>query len=333
MKKFTKILLYILVIIVLVVVIAYLLPKTYRVERSVYIKSKADVIYKLTSNFKLWHLWVAWTKESDSTAVFVITGPDAATGAGMKWTGKELGVGEMVTSSLIPEQEIAYDLSFDNGAYRSKGKITIEKTGDSCLVSWIDEGVLGYNPVSRYMGLLMDRMMGPDFEKGLAKLKTISEKRADWPKIEQITMTPLTTLIILDSAGPETYGSVMGKAFGEIMTFAESKKLKITGSPFAMYLKWDSVTMRSTMNIGIPVEKAVTPNGRVKVLEIPAQDVVKAQYFGPYDKTGPVYYILEQYIREIGKTPSGGPWEIYVTDPMTEKDPMKCETTILFPVK
>jgi len=85
--------------------------------------------------------------------------------------------------------------------------------------------------------------------------------------------------------------------------------------------------------MGIPVEKADRGKGRIRVEKIPEQNVVMAIYFGPYEKTAPVYRALDQYCKESGKTIIGGPWEIYVTDPMTEKDPMKVETDIVFPVK
>jgi hypothetical protein len=57
----------------------------------------------------------------------------------------------------------------------SQGGIEFEKSGDGLRIVWFNEGDLGWNPVSRYFGLLMDRMMGPDFEEGLTKL----QKRAE----------------------------------------------------------------------------------------------------------------------------------------------------------
>jgi effector-binding domain-containing protein len=66
---------------------------------------------------------------------------------------------------------------------------------------------------------------------------------------------------------------------------------------------------------------------------IPAGNAVIAYYFGPYDKTASTYYALHKYCLEGKKTTIGGPWELYVTDPITEKDPMKIETDIVFRVK
>lgn len=290
------------------------------------------VIYDLVSNFSKWHVWVAWTKEVDTTVVFEIYGKEGQPGMVWKWEGEAMGKGAMTSTEYQPGKLLAYDLSFDEGKFESKGKITIE-TGDSCKVTWIDEGDLGYNPISRYMGLLMDRMMGPDFEKGLAKLKKVAEERKDWPMIEQVTVPAQTVIMVLDSAGPAEYAAVMGKAYGELYGFLRTNKLVQKGNPFATYLKWDSVTLFSVMNICIPVETAGSGKGRVQVVEIPEFTAVMAIYFGAYDKMEPAYRAVAQFITEAGLTEVGGPSEIYITSPMVEKDTSKWETHIAFPVK
>ncbi len=333
MKTIVKIFYWLLGIIALLVVVAFLLPKTYKVERITFIKSNPDLIYNLTSDFQQWNLWVPWTKEVDSSAVFEMTGPAAQLGTSWKWNGKILGNGEMVLTELIPDQLIGYDLAFNQGKYRSKGKIMLENMGDSAKIVWLDEGDLGYNPMNRYMGLFMDRMMGPDFEKGLAKLKKIAEERNSWPKIEEVVIPAQTVIMVLDSAGPSEYATVMGKAYGDLYGFLRTGKLTQAGAPFATYVRWDSVTMFSVMNICLPVEKADKGKGRILISSFPEHKAVKAIYFGPYSKMEPAYRAVAQYIKESGLVEAGGPSEIYITDPMMEKDTAKWETHIAFPVK
>jgi effector-binding domain-containing protein len=333
MKTLKKIFLAIIIFILLLVIVAFFLPMTYHVERSTVMKGDKAVIYDLTSNLSKWDLWTPWTKKTDSTGVFELVGPDGQVGTLRKWDGKVIGNGQMTLTQLVPGELVAYDLSFQKGKYNSKGKLIIEAIGDSTKVSWTDEGNLGYNPISRYMGLFMTKMMAPEFDKGLAKLKKVVEERKDWPKIIEKQMPEQTVLLIRDSAGPKTYAQVLGKGYGEIMQFAKANKLQCKGHPFAIYLKYDTVTMFSVMDMGIPVEKAEKGKGRVRVETIPSGNAVVAYYFGPYEKTGLTYNALHQYCKEGGKVITGGPWEIYVTDPMTEKDPMKVETDIVFPVK
>ncbi len=333
MKTIIKIFYWAVGTIVLLLLISLILPKTYKVERVVYIRSNPNVIYALTSNFDLWHTWTAWTKESDSTVSFMVTGEPAKVGTSMKWDGEILGHGEMVLTELIPGQLTGYDLSFDAGKYRSKGKIVIESQGDSSKVSWLDEGDLGYNPINRYMGLFMDRMMGPDFEKGLAKLKTVAELRNDWPRIEEVIIPAQNVVMVLDSAGPKEYGAIMGKAYSELYGFISANKLVQKGAPFATYTRWDPVTLFSVMNICIPVESAEKGRGRIQIQSVPQHKAVRAIYFGSYSKMEPAYIALATYIKDAGKVETGGPSEIYITSPLLEKDTLKWETHIVFPVK
>ena len=55
------------------------------------------------------------------------------------------------------------------------GAIMLEAGGENTKVTWSNEGDLGANPINRYFGLMMDRMMGPDFEEGLNNLKRAVE--------------------------------------------------------------------------------------------------------------------------------------------------------------
>ncbi len=328
-----KIFYWVIGVVAILVIVSFLLPKTYKVERTLFIKSNPDVIYGLTSNFQLWHLWAPWTKETDSTVVFEMTGEAAQVGTSWKWNGEVLGNGEMILSELLPGELVAYNLAFDHGKYVSKGKIIIENQGDSARVSWIDEGDLGYHPVSRYMGLFMGRMMGPDFEKGLAKLKTVAEARNNWPKIDENVIPAQTVIYVVDSAGPKEYPGIMSKAYGELYGFIKAGKLVQKGPAFVTYLRWDPVTYFSVMNICIPVETAQKGKGRIQVQSVPEQQVVRAIYFGSYSKMEPAYQALDTYIKETGKVEAGGPSEIYITDLMVEKDTTKWETHIVFPVK
>jgi effector-binding domain-containing protein len=335
MKTLKKIFLAIVIIVVVLVIIAFLLPKSYHIERSTMIKGDRALIYDLTSHFSKMDLWEPW-KAADTAAVYAIVGPDGKVGTYRTWEGKKVGNGQMTLTNLIPGELVGYDLAFDHGKYLSKGKVVIETAGDSSKVSWIDDGDLGYNPIARYMGLFMGKMLVPDFDKGLAKLKKIVEERKGWPRIEEKLMPEQTVLLIRDSAEPKTYGEVFGKGFGEMMKFMQANKIKEAGHPFAIYLKYDTVTKFSVMDMGIPVEKGTKSDkgkGRIKIENMPAQNAVMAYYFGPYEKTGPTYNALHQYCKEAGKVIAGGPWEIYVTDPMVEKDPMKVETDIVFPIK
>lgn len=333
MKTFKRIILIILAILIILVIVAFLLPRTWHVSRSVYIDANKNFIYAYTGFLSKWNLWTPWTKEADSTAKYELIGPDGEAGTVRKWDGKTIGIGEMRITRVVPGEVLEFDVSFNKGRFQSKGDITIEQSGDSSKVTWHAQGENGYNPVARYFGLIMDHMMGGDLEKALSKLKRVIEERKKWPRIEETTIGEQSVLLVRDSAGPETYSQAFGKGYGEIMAYIHQNKLKPTGKPFAIYLKWDSVTRNAVLDMGFAVDKQTPGKGRVRFEKIPPQKIVMAYYFGDYNNLSPAYNALNKYIREAGKQIAGNPWEIYITDPGTEKDTLKWETDIFFPVK
>jgi hypothetical protein len=96
----------------------------------------------------------------------------------MSWEGKKAGQGEMKLTKMTSPEEFSYDLEFDHGRYKSVGTMTFQPSGEGTTVLWTDEGSMGENPFLHWMGLAMDKMIGPDFEKGLQGLKALAEKKS-----------------------------------------------------------------------------------------------------------------------------------------------------------
>ena len=171
MRILKKLLLGLLALVALLLVIALFLPSRYHVQRRIVIQAKPDAIYPWVNNVRKWPDWTAWTKERDPTLNFSYEGPAEGIGAISKWDGKKTGNGMMTLTESNPATGVKYDLSFEHGKFKSVGGISFEPSGNATEVTWADDGELGANPVSRYFGLVMDKMIGPDFEAGLQKLK------------------------------------------------------------------------------------------------------------------------------------------------------------------
>ena len=171
MKTLKKSLVAVAILVAALAGVGFVLPQTYHVERTVTIQAPADRIYPYISAFRRWPEWIAWTtnKYPDMTVKF--GDADTAVGAGYSWAGKSSGNGAIRFTSLEPGKAIGYHLDFENGQYLSEGTITLVVEGAATKATWTNGGDLGNNPFSRWFGLLMDSMMGPDFETGLQNLK------------------------------------------------------------------------------------------------------------------------------------------------------------------
>jgi|SRR6185369_946644 hypothetical protein len=171
MKILKKILLVLLILVVLLVVVGLFLPSKYHVERSIAIQAKPEAVFPWVNNLKKWNEWSPWTKEKDPTLVYNFDGPEEGPGAISKWDGKKFGDGSMRITESSETTGVKYALSFNHGKYLSTSTMAFEPQGGATTVRWSTDGDMGGNPINRYLGLLMGKMMGPDFEEGLAKLK------------------------------------------------------------------------------------------------------------------------------------------------------------------
>jgi hypothetical protein len=171
MKTLKKILLAVGLLLLVLLIVSQLLPSQYHVERSVVIAAKADAIHPWINNLKKWPEWSAWTAAKDPTLVYNYEGPEEGVGAISKWDAKKMGEGSMKLTESDPAKWVKLDLSFDHGKYLSKGTFTFEPAGDGTKVTWGMDGNVSRNPMDRYFSLLMDSMIGKDFEEGLGNLK------------------------------------------------------------------------------------------------------------------------------------------------------------------
>lgn len=175
MKWLKRILLALLILVVLFVCVGFVLPGSYKVERSITINAKPEIIYKPLSDLKTWNDWTAWNDRRFPDMKTKISGPDSGAGAAMEWTGKDVGDGAIKLTKADPAEGIEYDLDVDNGQLTAKGRVKMKIVGDKVEVTWSNSGDLGWNPVSRYFGLLMDSFMGSDLEFSLRNLKGATE--------------------------------------------------------------------------------------------------------------------------------------------------------------
>ena len=175
MKLLKKIFIGLLVLILVVVVISQFLPSTYHAERSVTIAAP-EAIHP-DHDLKKWPEWSPWTAAKDPTLVYAYEGSEQGVGAISKWDSKKFGDGMMKVVESDPAKGVKFDLSFNKGKYLSVGNIAFQPTGESTKVTWSMDGKVSRNPLDRIFSMMMEKMIGPDFDEGLGKLKTKVEAK------------------------------------------------------------------------------------------------------------------------------------------------------------
>lgn len=178
-----KILLYGVVVIVLIVVIfcvvVALQPAHYHVERTATINAPAPVVFAQVNDFHKWDAWSPWAK-LDPAMKQTYGGALSGTGAMYSWTGNDqVGEGKMTITESRPSDLIKIKLEFIKPWTTTNAtNFTFISQGTQTNVKWTMDG--DNNFVGKAFGLFMnmDKMVGGDFEKGLAQMKTIAEVAA-----------------------------------------------------------------------------------------------------------------------------------------------------------
>ncbi len=170
-----KLVIALLLIVALVLGVGMLLPSEYTVVRTIVINSDEAAIYPMIANLEKWQEWCPWNKETYPDMDSKYTGPPMGKDAVWTWSGTKSGNGKLKITGADPKTGIVYDLHFDEYPV-SKCELSLKPVEGGIEVSMKNVGNVGNSPISRYFGLMMDGMMGKEFEKGLEKLKATAEK-------------------------------------------------------------------------------------------------------------------------------------------------------------
>jgi len=166
-----------LIAIVLVVVVA-LQPSQYRVERTATIAAPAPVVFAQVNDFHNWEAWSPWAK-IDPAMKQTYEGPAAGTGAIYRWVGNtEVGEGRMTISESRPGDLIRVSLEFLKPfASTATAEFTFKPQGDQTVVTWSMTGGRNFMAKAVHLILNIDRLIGEQFEKGLAQMKAVAEAK------------------------------------------------------------------------------------------------------------------------------------------------------------
>jgi hypothetical protein len=172
----------VIVVVVLVAVLAIaaaLQPTHYRIERSATINAPTSVVFAQVNDFHKWEAWSPWAK-LDPAMKESYEGAPSGTGASYTWTGNnQVGEGRMTITESHPSDLIKIKLDFIKPwSATNATDFRFKPQGNQTAVTWTMDG--DNNFMGKVFGLFMnmDKMVGGDFEKGLAQMKSVAETAA-----------------------------------------------------------------------------------------------------------------------------------------------------------
>lgn len=173
-----KILIGLGVVFALLLVAISLQPATFHVERSTNISAPPEAAFAQVNDFHAWHNWSPWEK-LDPSMKRTFDGAPSGVGAKYAWVGnKEVGEGRMTIEESSPSK-IAIKLEFLKPFEATNtATFTFSKTAEGTKATWAMDGNNNFFSKAMHLVMDMDKMIGPDFERGLAGIKTAAEAAA-----------------------------------------------------------------------------------------------------------------------------------------------------------
>ena len=164
-----------LVVVVLVVVVA-LQPADFRVARSATMSAPATVVFSQVNVLHKWEAWNPWQKK-DPAMKLTFAGAPAGPGASYSWAGNnEVGEGRLTITESRQSDMVRIKLEFMKPfAATNTAEFTFKPEGDRTAVTWSMEGRNNFFAKALHLVMNMDRMVGGEFEKGLADMKKVVE--------------------------------------------------------------------------------------------------------------------------------------------------------------
>lgn len=326
-------------LIFLLLIVSFFLPSGVHVERSVKIRTTSSKAYKKLVDVTSWKSWSPWF-QSDTNIQWTPLGAPGQPGYGFSWKSsrEDLGEGSVIFAGLFPDTLLATETTFGKMGVTNMN-FHIRPEGEEVEIVWEmesngDKVPLWVQPLAKYFYLFMDQMAGPDFEHGLANLKTVLESDptlfiGDFEG-EFRDFPSMTFMGIREWVQDTAAGQWMSARFSQLNDALKSHSLIPIGVPFTIHF--------SASNGKADLEAAYSiagPVGSIKDFHQGTMGPMHAlvvKNFGSYQRLPELYRQTFQFLSQNGKRMSGPPVEFYFTDSVIQPDTAQWYTEVVFPL-
>lgn len=336
MKKILTVIILISVALFVVFVLAGVFgPKYIKIERSVDINAPRSVIFKEIADFRNWKKWSPWV-DIDTNCKYEYYGTQGQVGAGYKWKGNDkAGEGDMHTTEMSENRSLTAPITFVkpmSGNAIAGFKLDDAENG-ATKVTWSFSQSYAFSQRPFMLLINLGKMIGSDYEKGLAKLKEVCENSVSAMaglEVKEIVWPAHTYLADRSTIDIKNVEQVFQDKMPKTYEYLQQNKFQMTGPPSALFYTWDTNADSSDLAIAIPVKDASMASGDYTAITIDRSKAVMVDFYGSYDKTDLAHEAIKKYIKEKNLITKSPAIEEYVTDPATEKDPNKVLTRVYY---
>jgi hypothetical protein len=178
MRFLKRLLIGLVLLVVAFATVVWFQPDDYRLTRQTVIAAPAAAVFAQVNDLKKWDDWSPWAK-LDPNAKVTFSGPQSGPGASFAWDGNDkVGAGTMSITESKPNQRIATRTDFTRPfSGTSNADFVFSESAGQTNVIWSMSGRQNFIGKAMCLFMPMEKMLGPDFERGLAQLKRVVENR------------------------------------------------------------------------------------------------------------------------------------------------------------
>lgn len=320
-------------LILLLVVIAFFLPKETIIERKIEINAPAKAVFVQVNELRNWEKWSKW-HTLDPDAEYTYSEPSHGLDAWYSWRSENenVGNGKLTTTVFTPYSFLEQRMDFE-GMGSSTAYWKFEENAGVTHVTWGFKNDNGWNPIGRWVGIMMDKLLGPDYEYGLEHLKLVAESESFDANDVMVTKMDhdIVMLALKDSGDVNELGQKYAALFGRISTFMTENNIEAVGAPIVRTHVWNPPFTMFEAGIQVNAGDYKLKDG-IELVSITAGNIATYTHLGSYENLEESYNKIADFLAENKLETIGGPWEVYITDPMAEKDTSKWITQISFPI-
>ena len=339
MKFLKNIILLLLVLFVIAAVYLATLDGSYDVAKTRLIKADQMVVFNDLNDYKNWQEWGPWY-EQDSTIRVQYDKNTKGKGGGYTWTSDIEGGGKMKTLSVQkPErldQEIVFETPF--GDMASDVYWILKKVDSGTEVTWGIKGELPF--FSRFLASGMTDQLGPMEERGLELFDENLQKKLKVYSIDSVGVVDYSGgfyLYTSTSSKIDDVGIKSKEMMEHVHKFVVKNKVRLTGSPFILYHKFDQENGTSMFSVGYPIaERIITQDSDILTGYMKRGTYFKSILTGAYNNSEEAWenaMFQAENLKEYSLMEDGEPFEIFINDPDNTPNPAELVTEIYVPVR
>jgi hypothetical protein len=159
------------------IIVVAMQPDDFSVRRSAAIAAPAPAVFAQVNDLHRWDAWSPWAR-LDPAAKKIFEGPSAGPGAAFAWAGNnQIGEGRMTITESRPNELVRFRLEFLKPFRATNAaEFTFRPESGRTVVTWTMSGPSNF--ISKAIGLFIDcdKMVGGQFEQGLANMKAMVER-------------------------------------------------------------------------------------------------------------------------------------------------------------